>query len=186
MMDGHMRRAPKEWEKDMDTPFAGLFGDTAQLRVLQEVVADPYSDYRPKDLIALTGLSEPSVAKATSALLAQGILKNISNDGRRPIYRADTTSRKLTALTFLTYAIIDDRDGLESMDSAVKHYAGEAAEDTHTVRVSPRDMFIEFVTAPAGKAGKGRAAAGTRVYMSHKAAQKFAEAMSKAMRGPVG
>lgn len=177
-------KPPKDWERNSDLPFSGLFGDTAQLRVLQEIVADPHSDYRPKDLRELTGLSEPSVGKAVSALVAVGILKNISNDRRRPIYRANTSSRKLMALTFLAYAMIDDRDGTEAMDHAIRHYCGPSLESLEGARISPTDMFIEFMTATGGKPGRGKASAGARVYMSQRAAQKFADAMARALRGP--
>ena len=113
---------PKAMTENLERPFGGLFGDTAELRVLQEIVADPYSDYSHQELMQLTGLSDPSVRKAVSVLLEHGIIDNISKVKRRPTYRPNHGSRKLTALTFLTYAALDDRAGTDSMDEAVRHY----------------------------------------------------------------
>ena len=70
----------------------------------------------------LTGLSDPSVRKGVHSLIDQGILKNVSSASRRPLYRASLDSSKLTALTFLSYATLDEKTGSKSMDDAVRHY----------------------------------------------------------------
>jgi len=115
-------RRVHEPTEPLDSPFDGLFGDTAELRVLQEIVADPYSDYTQKELMELTGLSDPSVRKGLAVLLEHGIIRNVSSVRRRPLYRASLDSRKLTTLTFLSYAVLDERTGSAAMDDAVKHY----------------------------------------------------------------
>jgi hypothetical protein len=51
-----------------------------------------------------------------------GIIRNISSARRSPLYRANLDSKKLTALTFLSYASLDERTGSTSMDDAVRHY----------------------------------------------------------------
>jgi hypothetical protein len=113
---------PKSIEVVLDKPFDGLFGDTAELRVLQEIVADPYSNYTHRELMDLTGLSDPSVRRGIRVLIDQGIIRNISSARRSPLYRADLDSKKLTALTLLSYASLDERTGSTSMDDAVRHY----------------------------------------------------------------
>ena len=35
--------------RDVDVPFGGLFGSISQQKVLQELVADPYSTYTPRE-----------------------------------------------------------------------------------------------------------------------------------------
>jgi hypothetical protein len=113
---------PKSMEAALDKPFDGLFGDTAELRVLREIVADPYSDYTHHDLIEFTGLSDPSVRRGLRVLIEHGIIRNISSARRNPLYRANLESKKLTALTFLSYASLDERTGSKAMDDAVRHY----------------------------------------------------------------
>ena len=113
---------PKSIEVALDKPFDGLFGDTAELRVLQEIVADPYSDYTHRELMDLTGLSDPSVRRGVRVLIDHGIIRNISSARRNPMYRANLDSKKLTTLTFLSYASLDERTGSKSMDDAVRHY----------------------------------------------------------------
>jgi hypothetical protein len=113
---------PKEWEQRLEAPFDGLFGESAIVKVLQEFVSDPYSEYRPSDVEELTELTEPTVRTALNGLLRLGVIQKTSKDPRRPVYKANHRSKRLTALTFLTYAILDDRDGTDIMDASARHY----------------------------------------------------------------
>ena len=113
---------PEEWEDRIDIPFDGLFGESALVKVLQEFVSDPYSEYRPLDIEELTELTEPTVRTALNDLMQLGVIRRISKDPRRPVYKADHRSKRLTALTFLAYAILDDRDDTDTMDTSVMHY----------------------------------------------------------------
>jgi hypothetical protein len=113
---------PKEWEQRLEIPFDGLFGESAIVKVLQEFVSDPYSECRPSNIEELTELTEPTVRTALNELLRLGVITKTSTDPRRPVYKADHRSKRLTALTFLTYAILDDRDGTDIMDASAKHY----------------------------------------------------------------
>jgi hypothetical protein len=161
---------PKSIESALDKPFDGLFGDTAELRVLQEVVADPYTDYTHGDLMELTGLSDPSVRRGVRVLVDHGIIRNVSSARRNPVYRAKLDSRKLTALTFLSYATLDERTGSKSMDDAVRRYC------------EPRNVYIDFVETQ-GVAKEGRkTASGTRVYMPKDAADRLSEVMQEVLK----
>jgi hypothetical protein len=113
-------------------PFGGLLGNTVLLRVIREITADPYREFRPKELEALTASSAPRIKNALELLAAQGLLENVSSDSQRPAYRVNLSSKRLMALTFLAYAVTDDRDATNYMDDAVRHYyeeqLGEAAQ----------------------------------------------------------
>jgi hypothetical protein len=161
---------PKSMEVALDKPFEGLFGDTAELRVLQEIVADPYSDYSHHDLMDLTDLSDPSVRRGIRVLIDHGIIRNVSSARRSPLYRANLDSRKLTALTFLSYASLDERTGSTSMDDAVNHYCG------------PRDAYLDFLEMPGVKKEGRVMVNGTRVYMSHVTAKRLGEILREALK----
>jgi hypothetical protein len=103
-----------------DTPYGGLFGDTVMARVVEEIVSDPHAVYRLKDLEDLTGNSAPRIREALGTLTGLGLLK--STGGKHPAYTVDTSRRSFVALTLLTYAVLDDREGSECMDTAVRHY----------------------------------------------------------------
>lgn len=106
-------------------PFGGLLGNSVQLRVIREIVADPWRDFRPKNLKVLTSASAPRIKNTLDNLVSLGFLKNVSSDSQRPVYRANLKSKSLTALTFLAYAITDDRDRTNYMDEAISDYCGE-------------------------------------------------------------
>jgi hypothetical protein len=157
----------------VDKPFDGMFGDTAELRVLQEIVADPYSDYSHRDLMEFTELSDPSVRRAVRALMDADVIRNISTARRSPMYRANQDSRRLSALMFLTYAILDDKTGSETMDGAVAHYCDLTCT---------RDSHIDFFETPSvgGKAGK--TLKGMRVHMSEADAKKLSDVLQGLLR----
>lgn len=144
-----------------DSPFGGLFGDTAELRVLQEVVADPFSDYSHHDLMELTELSDPSVRRGLRVLLDRGVVVNISSDRRSPLYRPNRASKKLTALMFLAYSILDDETGENSMDMAVKDYCG------------PMAPFVDFLETAAAKKEGVKDVNGARVYLSEEVTREL-------------
>ncbi len=135
----------EEDEKQMESnrlPFGGLFGNTVLLRVIREITADPYREFRPKELVALAASSAPRIKNALETLVAQGLLENISRDPQRPVYRVNLASKRLTALTLLAYAVTDDRDGTASMEDAIRHYYDEEPRDvlesqnSHEIRIS--------------------------------------------------
>ena len=107
----------------VDKPYGGLFGDSALIRIIEEIVADPYSYYRPKDFEEITGSSTPSVRKALTMLTDMGLLKKDARDPQHPIYQPVLGSKTLLALTFLSYAMIDDKEGTNCLEEALlDHY----------------------------------------------------------------
>lgn len=106
----------------VDVPFEGLFGNLSQQRVLQELVADPYSTYTPRDLTELTELTEPTVREAVAALVRLGIVRNVSRRRMRPVYQVNSDSKRMVALMFLSYAVLDDNCGEDHLGDAVKCY----------------------------------------------------------------
>lgn len=122
MTSGTLPPLPKELEAFVDTPYGGLFGNTVLAHVIEELVASPSVIYRPKDLEELTGRAEGSIRSALATLHRLKLIENLSPDGPHPRYRVNTGSKKFVALSFLAYAMLDDRDGSDCMDLAVHHY----------------------------------------------------------------
>ncbi len=163
-------RLPRPAGTTIHKPFEGLFGDTAELRVLQEVVADPYSDYSQHDMMELTGLSDPSVRRGFRVLVDHTIVRNISSARRNPLYRVNLESKKLLALTFLSYAALDERTGSNSMEDAVSDYCAQS------------DSHIDFLGIPeARKNGKPKVK-GTRVYLSDVTERRLGEMLEEALK----
>jgi hypothetical protein len=101
-------------------PYEGLFGDSVLARVVEEIIADPHSAYRPRDLEELTGASAPRVRDALTTLKKLGLLKETG--GKHPVYTVNIQSKKFVALTLLAYAVLDDRKRSGCMDTAIRHY----------------------------------------------------------------
>ncbi len=108
--------------KHINEPFEGLFGNNVQTRVVQELTADPYNIFRPKDLENLADASTPSIRKSLKNLTELGIVDRNKIDSQHPIFKVNLDSKILKALTFLSFALIDDREGTEHMDQAVIEY----------------------------------------------------------------
>ena len=105
-----------------DMPFGGLFGDAKIVKVVEELIADPDSLYRPANLAELTDSTAPTVRVALETLLAQRLITKIKEDAVHPVYKVNKNSKKFIALSLLAYAIMDDVDGTELMDTAVHDY----------------------------------------------------------------
>ena len=104
-------------------PFGGLIPDTVMGRVLAEIVADPLSSYSPKMLAELTDTSPAGAVRALRELEKSGFVRNISKDKQHPLFQVDHSSKRLAALTFLALAWVDDVEGGDAMDIAVKDYS---------------------------------------------------------------
>lgn len=107
-------------EELTDMPYGGLFGDTILARVVEEIIADPHSSYRPKDLEDLIAASAPRIRDALATLTELGLLK--VSEGKHPVYTVNKRSKKFVALTLLAYASLDDRKQSNCMDTAIRHY----------------------------------------------------------------
>lgn len=140
---------PKKLELNLDKPYGGLFGNTVIASVVEEVVADPHSLYRPKDLVELLDVSLPAISKALNTLTQLKLLEKDTSDRQHPVYRVNTRSKKFIALTFLAYGVLDDRDGSLFMDSAIEEYCesviGEKSEPY--VIVAENDNIMEIYDA---------------------------------------
>lgn len=135
-----------------DIPFEGLFGNLSQQRVLQELVADPYSAYTPRDLTELTELTEPTVREAVAALIRLGIVKNISRRRMRPVYQVDRESKRMVALMFLSYAVLDDRCGEDHLGDAVRYYC----ETSHSSYIELEPVGVAVVMGDSYQDMAGR------------------------------
>jgi hypothetical protein len=151
---------PKGLEPFLDLPYGGLFGDSVHARVVEEMVADPNRDYRPKDLARLTDSSAPAIRKALATLVSLGLITKDSSDRQHPVYRVDVASKKFVALTLLAFAAVDDRDGTHCMeDAAADHFGTDARKGKRSSKAAAPDLR-------------------TRLYMSHVAARRLAETLA--------
>jgi hypothetical protein len=125
MADRELPALPRELEGYLDHPYGGLFGDSVHSRVVEEIIADPYRDYRPKELVSLTETSAPAVRKALATLKSLGLLFEDRSDRQHPIYKVNLKSKKFVALTLLSFAVLDDRDGSDCMNDAVLSYCND-------------------------------------------------------------
>lgn len=138
----------EEDERKLDIgklPFGGLLGNTVLLRVLREIVADPYREFRPKKLQILASSSPPRIKHALDALTTQGFLRNISMDSQRPVYMVNLESKQLIALTLLAYSVIDDRDKTNCMDEAIKDYCTDVFGEKMVFRASTENQYTTYV-----------------------------------------
>ena len=102
----------------IDEPYAGLFGDTTFTAVVEEVIADPHSEYTVKDLCELTGKRKKKVKRVLYRLVQLGVL--LTNN--HIAYAVNRESKIVTALTFLAYGVGDDIYCTETMLLAIKEY----------------------------------------------------------------
>jgi len=109
-------------------PYDGLFGDSNLIRVIRQVIADPFTEYRPHDLEILTKNSMPTVRNSLKILTSLGLLIKDESDHQHPLYKVNTESKRYIALTFLAYAILDDKNGTNCMDNVVVDYCSELME----------------------------------------------------------
>jgi hypothetical protein len=103
-------------------PYDGLFGDSNLIRVIRQVIADPFTEYRPIDLQMLTQNRAPTIRESLKILTALGLLIKDESDRQHPKYRVNIESKKYVALTFLAYAILDDRNGTDCLDDVIADY----------------------------------------------------------------
>ncbi len=135
---------PPELEGAIDVPFGGLFGNSVMVRVLYEIVSDPYTTYHTKELMQLTEATQPSVSKALNDLVDLGILKKDQRDKQHPSYEPVLSSKRLQSLTLLLYAIGDENGGgrsyadalIESTEHSINDQGGIDKDGYLLVRVS--------------------------------------------------
>ena len=63
--------------------------------------------------VTMTGASAPNIRRVLNNLTTLGRLIKDSRDAQHPVYRPNLESKKIVALSFLAYALADDRNGLK-------------------------------------------------------------------------
>ena len=152
MTDEKLPPLPRKLERYLDRPYGGLFGNSVHARVIEEMVADPHHDYRPKELVRLTGASAPAVRRALSTLTGLGLLVDDRSDSQHPVYRVDLKSNKFVALTLLSLAMLDDREGTACMDTALREWSragsgGKGSPKAKPVEDLPTRLRVSQLTA---------------------------------------
>jgi len=131
-----------EEEMYLNEPYGGLFGNSVMAKVVEELVADPTMDYRPKYLVDVTGNSEGSINKVLKKLLKLGLIEN-KMTGKHPVYRVRVESKKFAALSFLAYAMPDDRKGTDCMNMAISDYYNSVLrEDYEPQAIANSDNWV--------------------------------------------
>ena len=126
-------------------PFGGLLGNSVLLRVIEEIVADPYREFRPKKLKVLTDSSAPRIKAVLDALTDQELLEKTTTDSQRPVYKVNLESKRLTALTLLAYAAIDDRDKTDCMIQAIKDYCSDMLGENFIIGSQVETKYVSVV-----------------------------------------
>lgn len=133
-------------EREPRLPYGGLFGDSNLIKVIEQVIADPDIEYRPIDLEKLTKESTPTVRASLKILTSQGLLDKDETDRQHPVYRVNTDSKRYVALTFLAYAVLDDKNGTDSMKKIIVNYYesmhGDEEESNKTVCDNDPELAI--------------------------------------------
>jgi hypothetical protein len=101
-------------------PFGGIFGDSNLIRVVQQIVADPFTEYLAIDLEMLTSNYEDT-RNSIAYLVSIGFLIE-REDKICSVYKANTNSKKYIALQFLAYAVFDDKNETDTMNDIVEDY----------------------------------------------------------------
>lgn len=112
-------------------PYDGLFGDSNLIRVIRQVIADPFTEYRPIDLEMLTKNRAPTVRESLGVLTSLGLLMKDESDHQHPVYRVNTESKRYLALTFLAYAVLDDRNGTDCMNDVIADYCDSEQQEKY-------------------------------------------------------
>lgn len=112
----------REEETYLNQPYGGLFGNSVIASVVEELVADPTMDYRPGYLKDITGKSDRSIHTALKKLVNLKLIEKVAGDDKHPVYHVRVESKKFVALSFLAYAMLDDRDCSDCMDVAIHEY----------------------------------------------------------------
>jgi hypothetical protein len=149
---------PKSLERLIDKPYLGLLGNTVITNLVEEVVADPYSEYRPKELEELLGVSSPAIRKALNILTILRLLEKDGTDKKRPIYTVNVESKKFIALTLLAYAVVDDKDGTDYMNEAIRGYCdselGQQFEEPYVITAEDNlDEIYDAISRTPGALG---------------------------------
>lgn len=122
MEEERVVQLPEGFKRFVNQPYGGLFGDTVHAKVIEEMVADPYRTYHPKDIQDMTDASAPAIRKTLRELTNIGLCIKDSSDKQHPTYQINLNNKRTIALTFLAYAVLDDRDRTDCMNEAIRHY----------------------------------------------------------------
>lgn len=120
---------PEVLEPYLDAPFGGLFGSTAFAKVAEALIADPYTAYRSGDLEDLAGVSKPAAREALRTLVRLRLVEPRQDPCGDLVYMVDRRSSLFVALALLAYAIVDDREGTDTMAGAIRHFGASAGRN---------------------------------------------------------
>ena len=94
----------------MKQPFEGLFGDTAETRLLQFLLPMYGIEFDMAELVEEIGLTRQSIAKAMNKFAARGMVK-IRKEGRTPRYSINEDSPLVKRLEDFDNSLIESMVG---------------------------------------------------------------------------
>lgn len=107
----------------IEKPFGGIFGDSNLIRIVQQVIADPFIEYMGIDLEMLTS-NYKDTRESIAYLVSIGFLIKKEYEFCY-VYKINTESKKYIALTFLAYAALDDKNGTSTMNNIIGDYLNQ-------------------------------------------------------------
>lgn len=121
-MTDELSNLPKDLWKFAEKPYGGLFGNAKIVQVVREIVADPDREITPTELMEQLDMSYNSVNSSLNVLYGINFLLKDNRDPRRPLFTVNPHSKRLTALSLLALADLDDRLGSNTMNREVLDY----------------------------------------------------------------
>ncbi len=142
-------------------PFEGIFGDTAEARLIEHFLAMPDFTFSVNQLLEQVRVSRPTLMKKLKLFVEWGIVREVRTV-HPMVFQLNADSDIVRAIELFNYALID------------RIVPGEDLFVTVGRKMFPPDTPIEFNHLP-GRDGEGLPS--MRVVLDRASARKFAEAL---------
>lgn len=121
----------------LDAHFGGLFGTSPPARVIEALIADPHAVFCQDDIEDLAEVSKPAAREALRTLMRLRLVLTGQDACGETVYTVDRTSRLFVALALLAYGIVDDREGTDTMATAIRDLRSGAGSDRKRKQARP-------------------------------------------------
>jgi hypothetical protein len=89
-----------------ERPFEGILGNTVQLRLLENLIANGPANFNKRELGEVAGIARASTDKAIESFLEWGILKVSEKHGAMTLYALDFDSALVRSMIMFNESII--------------------------------------------------------------------------------
>ncbi len=142
-------------------PFEGIFGDTAEARLIEHFLAMPDFTFSVNQLLEQVRMSRPTLMKKLKLFVEWGIVREVRTV-RPMVFQLNADSDIIRAIELFNYALID------------RIVPGEDLFVTVGRKMFPPDTPIEFEHLPGRADGD---LPSLRILLDRDSARKFAEAL---------